>query len=183
MIAETLSLAGEKLTLRPFNLDDAPRVTELVSNWNVASMVARIPHPYPKGAAEEWIAGHNERRAAGDSWPFAIETKKPGLVGTIGLSMTESGSMEIDYWIGEPYWGKGIASEATRVLVEFAFDILGVERLAAGHFKANPASGRVLKKVGFEEVGEDKRFCLARDEELDCIVLELTAQQHRESVR
>ncbi|HBM88138.1 MAG TPA: GNAT family N-acetyltransferase, partial [Rhodobiaceae bacterium] len=48
MIAETLSLAGEKLTLRPFTLDDAPRVTELVSNWNVASMVARIPHPYPK---------------------------------------------------------------------------------------------------------------------------------------
>ncbi|MDF1848455.1 MAG: GNAT family N-acetyltransferase [Parvibaculaceae bacterium] len=183
MIAETLSLAGEKLTLRPFTLDDAPRVTELVSNWNVASMVARIPHPYPKDAAEEWIAGHKERRAAGDSWPFAIETKKPGLVGTIGLSMTESGSMEIGYWIGEPYWGKGIASEATRVLVEFAFDILGVERLAAGHFKANPASGRVLKKVGFEEVGEDKRFCLARDEELDCIVLELTAQQHRESAQ
>ncbi len=183
MIAETLSLAGEKLTLRPFTLDDAPRVQELVSNWNVASMVARIPHPYPDGAAEEWIAGHNERRAVGDSWPFAIETKKAGLVGTIGVGTTESGSMEIGYWIGEPYWGKGIALEAARVIVEFAFDILGVERLTAGHFEGNPASGRVLKKVGFEEVGNDKRFCLARDEELDCIVLELTAQQHRESTR
>ncbi len=177
MIAQTLSLAGEKLTLRPFTLEDAPRVQELVSNWNVASMVARIPHPYPDGAAEEWIAGHNERRVAGDSWPFAIETKKAGLVGAIGLSMTEDGSMEIGYWVGEPYWGKGIASEAARVLVEFAFDILGITRLEAGYFKDNPASGHILTKMGFHETGEEKRFCLARGEELDCVTLELTAEK------
>jgi RimJ/RimL family protein N-acetyltransferase len=181
MIAETLSLAGEKLTLRPFTLEDAPRVQELVSNWNVASMVARIPHPYPDGAAEEWISGHNERRVSGDHWPFAIETKKAGLVGTIGLSKTESDSMEIGYWIGEPYWGKGIASESARVLVEFAFDILGVERLTAGHYKGNPASGKVLTKVGFRETGETKRFCLARGEELDCILLELRAPEHKKA--
>ncbi len=181
MIAETLSLAGDKLTLRPFTLEDAPRVQELVSNWNVASMVARIPHPYPDGGAEEWISGHNERRASGDSWPFAIETKKAGLVGTIGLSKTDGSSMEIGYWIGEPYWGNGIASEAARVLVEFAFDILDIEKLTAGHFKGNPASGRILTKVGFLTVGEDKRFCLARGEELDCIALELTAAEHRKT--
>lgn len=183
MIAETLSLAGEKLTLRPFRLEDAPRVQELVSNWNVASMVARIPHPYPDGAAEEWIAGHNERRAAGDSWPFAIETKRAGLVGTIGVGTTERGSMEIGYWIGEPYWGKGIASEATRVLVEFAFDILGTARLEAEYFKDNPASGRILTKVGFKVTGEEKRFCLARGEELDCVTLELRAPEHEKAKR
>lgn len=181
MIAETLSLAGEKLTLRPFTLEDAPRVQELVSNWNVASMVARIPHPYPDGAAEDWINSHNEHKAAGDSWPFAIETKKAGLVGTIGLGKTEIGSMEIGYWIGEPYWGKGIASEAARVLVEFSFDILGLDRLVSGHFKDNPASGRVLTKTGFRETGEEKRFCLARGEELDCITLELTAPEHEKA--
>jgi len=177
MIAETLSLSGDKLTPRPFTLDDAPRVQEHVSNWNVASMVARIPHPYPDGAAEEWIAGHNERRTAGDSWPFAIETKKAGLVGTIGLSKTESGSMEIGYWIGEPYWGQGIASEAARVLIEFAFDILGLDHITSGHFKENPASGRILTKVGFQKTSEEKRFCLARGEELDCVVLKLTAKK------
>lgn len=181
MIAETLSLAGEKLTLRPFTLEDAPRVQELVSNWNVASMVARIPHPYPDGGAEEWIIGHNERRVSGDHWPFAIETKTAGLVGTIGLSRTESSSMEIGYWIGEPYWSKGIASEAARVLIEFGFDILGIERLTASHYKGNPASGRVLTKVGFRETGEAKRFCLARGENLDCILLELTAPEHEKA--
>jgi len=183
MIAETLSLAGEKLTLRPFTLEDAPRVQELVSNWNVASMVARIPHPFPDGAAEEWISGHNERRASGESWPFAIETKKAGFVGTIGLGKTESNTMEIGYWVGEPYWGKGIASEAARVLVEFAFDILGRDQLTSGHFKDNPASGRILTKVGFYQTGEEKRFCLARGEELDCVTLELTAQEHEKAKR
>jgi len=181
MIAQTLSLAGEKLTLRPFTLEDAPRVHELVSNWNVASMVARIPHPYPDGAAEEWIRGHTKNRAAGDHWPFAIETKRAGLVGAIRLSKTDSGSMELGYWIGEPYWGKGIASEAARVLVEFAFDILDLDHLTSGHFKDNPASGRVLTKRGFQKTGEEKRFCLARGEELDCVTLKLTAPEHKKT--
>lgn len=176
MIAETLSLAGEKLTLRPFRLEDAPRVQELVSNWNVASMVARIPHPYPDGGADEWISGHRERRAAGEDWPFAIEVGDE-LVGAVGLSRPERGPFEIGYWIGEPYWGQGIASEAARVLVEFAFDILGIDYLNAGHFKDNPASGRVLTKIGFQKTGEEKRFCLARGEELDCITLKLTAEK------
>ncbi|MCE7999069.1 MAG: GNAT family N-acetyltransferase [Rhodobiaceae bacterium] len=176
MIAETLSLAGEKIKLRPFTLEDAPRVQDLVSNWNVASMVARIPHPYPDGGAEEWISGHRERRAAGEDWPFAIEVGDK-LVGAVGLSRTESGPFEIGYWIGEPYWGKGIASEAARVLVEFAFDILGLDHLVSGHFKDNPASGRVLIKVGFLRSGEEKRFCLARGEEIDCITLKLTAEK------
>ncbi len=178
MIAETLNLTCDRLRLRPFTLDDAPRVQRLVSNWNVASMVARIPHPYPDGAAEEWISGHNERRAAGDHWPFAIETDD-GLVGTIGLSETQNRSFEIGYWVGEPYWGRGIATEAARITVEFAFDILGEQRLTAGYFKENPASGRVLTKLGFLPIGEETRFCLARGEEVDCIELELTAKEAR----
>ncbi len=179
MIAETLSLSGESIKLRPFTLEDAPRVQELVSNWNIASMVARIPHPYPEGAAEEWISGHNEHRAAGDHWPFAIQAGAE-LVGAVGLSRTKNEPFEIGYWIGEPYWGRGFASEAARVLVEFGFDILGLNRLVSGHFKENLASGRVLQKVGFHKTGEEKRFCLARGEELDCIALELTAAQHQE---
>lgn len=178
MIAETLNLAGDRLRLRPFKLDDAPRVQQLADNWKVASMVARMPYPYPPGAAEEWISGHAERRSSGNDWPFAIEIGGE-LVGAVGVSRDESGPMELGYWIGEPYWGQGIATEAARILVEFAFDILGEQRLTAGYFKENPSSGRVLTKLGFRAVGEETRFCLARGEEVDCIELELTAKEAR----
>lgn len=181
MIAETLCLAGNKLQLRPFTLDDAPRVSELLNNWNVASMLARVPFPYAEKDAQTWIGSHKENRANSTDWPFAIETKA-GLVGTIGIHRTEPSIMEFGYWIGEPYWGKGIASEASRVLADFAFDILGAERLTSGHFTENPASGRVLVKTGFEEIGIGTRSCLAQGENVPSIDYHLT-REHWQTLR
>lgn len=173
MIAETLCLAGNKLKLRPFTLDDAPRVVELLNNWNLTSMLARVPFPYSKKDAATWIGGHKESRTQGTDWPFAIEAKV-GLVGAIGIHRTDPETMEFGYWIGEPHWGKGIATKAGRVLIDFAFDILNVEKLAAGHYTQNPASGRVLAKTGFEEIGTGTRPCLARGEDMPSIDYQLT---------
>jgi len=177
MIAETLSLDGEGLRLRPFALNDAPRVQELANNWNIASMVARMPFPYPDGAAEEWIGSHPAARASGDGWLFAIEATSSELVGAAGLSRTGDGPYELGYWIGEPYWGQGIATRAARLLVRFAFDVLGTDKLTSSHFKENPASGRVLTHVGFRQTGEDSRFCVARGKNVDCIEFELHASE------
>ncbi|MEQ9519581.1 MAG: GNAT family N-acetyltransferase [Parvibaculum sp.] len=176
MIAATLALAGNKLRLRPFSAEDAPRVAELLNNWNVASMLARVPFPYTQEGAVTWIATHNERREAGTDWPFAIETKN-GLVGTIGIHQSGSDTMELGYWIGEPYWGKGITSEAARVLINFSFDILNLETLASNHYADNPASGRILTKSGFEKTGEGIRPCLARDKDLPSIEYHLTRER------
>jgi RimJ/RimL family protein N-acetyltransferase len=173
MIAETLCLAGDKIQLRPFTSDDAPRIVELLNNWNVASMLARVPFPYREADATTWIDGHNNGRKMGTDWPFAIETKV-GLVGTIGIHRTEPNVMEFGYWIGEPHWGKGTATAAGRVLIDFAFDILGVEKLTAGHYTENPASGRILLKTGFEETGESARPCLARGEDMPALDYQLT---------
>lgn len=176
MIAETLRLAGDGIQLRPFVTEDAPRVAELADNWNIASMLSRMPHPYAKEDAVNWISGQRDRRTDGGDWPFAIETQD-GLVGAAGVSPDDEGRMEIGYWIGEPYWGRGIASEAARTVSAFAFDILGLQKLTAGYFRENPASGRVLTKVGFHTIGEAKRFCLARGEAVDCVIVELSAEE------
>lgn len=175
MIAETLCLAGDKFRLRPFTLEDAPRIIELLNNWNIASMLARVPFPYGEKDAVTWISGHKESRANNTDWPFAIETKA-GLVGTIGVHRTEPNVMEFGYWMGEPYWGKGIATKAGHVLIDFAFDILNVEKITAGHYTENPASGRVLVKTGFEEIGTGTRPCLARGENVPAIDYHLTRE-------
>lgn len=176
MIAETLALAGDKIQLRPFRAEDAPRVTELLNNWAVASMLARVPFPYKEKDANAWIATHKEGRQSGTNWPFAIETKK-GLVGAIGAHQTEPHTMEFGYWIGEPYWGKGTATDAGRIMVNFTFDILNVTTLTAGHFMDNPASGRVLTKLGFEKLNEATRPCLARDKDVPSIDYHLTRER------
>lgn len=166
------TLRTERLLLRPFALSDSAVVRELVSNWNIASMVAQVPYPYPAGAAEEWIATHDQGRANGTAFPFAIEAEG-ALVGAVGVDGKEDGGFEIGYWIGQLYWGEGYATEAARRVTRFAFEDLGLSALGAGHFTDNPASGRVLTKLGFRYTGKALRHCLARGEDVPCRLMEL----------
>ncbi|MCE9648450.1 MAG: GNAT family N-acetyltransferase [Parvibaculum sp.] len=160
------ALKTDRLVLRHFTFDDAPRVRELVGNWKVARMLARVAYPYGDGLAEEWIAGHQQGRATGKSFPFAIE-KDGELVGCVGLDAQEDGrAYEIGYWIGEPYWNKGIATEAGRALVAHAFDRSPADRLTAGHLAENHASGSVLTKLGFRYIGEAHIWSEARREKV-----------------
>tara|TARA_R110000824_G_scaffold118960_9_gene271717 strand:+ start:21518 stop:22045 length:528 start_codon:yes stop_codon:yes gene_type:complete len=155
-------LTTERLVLRPFTLDDAPRVRELVGNWNVASMLARVSYPYGQELAEEWITSHPEGRATGRHIPFAIE-KNGELVGCVGMDREDtSQAYEIGYWVGEPYWNQGIATEAGRAIVAHAFDQTPATHLTAGHLAENHASGSVLTKLGFRYTGETDLWSEAR---------------------
>ena len=138
-----LMLQSERLILRPLRQDDAGAIQVQCNNWNVARMTARIPHPYPDGLAERWIAEHDETRARGTDFPSASSTEAT-LIGVVGLDREDSGPFELGYWIGEPWWGQGFATEAAKRAAAFAFDDLGTEELISGHFLDNPASGRVL---------------------------------------
>ena len=159
----------ERLVLRHFNFDDAPRVRELVGNWKVARMLARVAYPYSDRLAEEWIAGHERARETGRGFPFAIE-KDGELVGCVGLDAQEDGqAYEIGYWVGEPYWNKGIATEAGRALITQAFEKSPVERLTAGHLVENHASGSVLTKLGFRYIGEARDWSEARREKVHAL--------------
>jgi ribosomal-protein-alanine N-acetyltransferase len=153
-------LTTERLVLRPLHPSDAPTLQTLCGNWNVARMLAVVPHPYPDGLAESWIATHADARADGSAYTFAIE-RDGTLIGVIGLDRRDRGH-ELGYWIGEPWWGNGYAAEAVRRVIAFAFDDLELDRLSSSHFKDNPASAHVLRKCGFHVTGEGQLDCVAR---------------------
>jgi len=128
-----------------------------------------IPHPYPDGAAEEWIGGHAGAFERGESVDFAIESRDEGvLVGAIGLGLEqEHDRAELGYWIGVPFWSRGYATEAGRAVLAYAFDSLGLQRVYAFHFANNPASGRVLRKIGMTHEGTRRAHTLKWGEYLD----------------
>lgn len=145
-----LTLETERLLLRRFTLEDAPRVQLLAGDKAIAETTLNIPHPYEDGMAEEWIGTHEEQRDAGKLENFALVQKGDNLlVGAIGLVIKrEFESAELGYWVGRPYWGQGYCTEAARMILKYGFEQLGLNRIFAGHFTINPASGKVMKKIG-----------------------------------
>ena len=148
------SLRTQRLLLRPFSINDAPDVQRLAGDRDVAANVRDIPHPYEDGLAEEWIGTHKERFERGEII-FAIALRDTNrLIGTIGLLIDRKDeNAELGFWIGKPYWGKGYCTEAANELVRYGFDKQGLNRIHAFHLSRNPASGRVLQKVGMRREG------------------------------
>lgn len=144
------TLETERLILRPFRLSDAGDVQRMAGAAEIAATTLNIPHPYPRGAAEEWIRSHRSSFEEGQGVHFAITLRETGaLVGAIGLEITpRHNRAELGYWIGVPYWNRGYATEAARAVVEYGFRVLNLHRICANHFPRNSASGRVMQKVG-----------------------------------
>lgn len=149
-----------RLRLRGFDLTDAPEVQILAGAREIADTTANIPHPYPDGAAEQWIAGQSGEWAAHRALALAVTLRESnGLVGCIGLTFEPAHARaELGYWIGVPFWRRGFATEAALAVVDFSFRALGLNRVQAHHFARNPASGRVLLKSGLKREGLSARF-------------------------
>ncbi len=148
-------LHTRRLTLRPFTLADAADVQRLASAYEVASPTASIPHPYEDGMAEAWINTHPAHLADGTGITYAITLAKTGeLCGAIGLVLAAKHlRAELGYWIGTPYWGQGYCTEAALALCDLGFRDLKLHRIRALHMTRNPASGRVMQKIGMRHEG------------------------------
>ena len=165
-----------RLTLRPGWPEDAPALARAIAHEEVAYRLAKLPWPYTLAHAQAWLGTAHER----DNHPLLIfahdRGPKPELVGGAGLhpaAMGDKAELEIGYWLTPAAWGHGYATEAGRAVVDIARHALGRKRLVSGHFLDNPASGRVLRKLGFAQTGVEKRECLARGEQVDCATFEL----------
>lgn len=132
-------------------------------------MTAAIPYPYSEQMAADWLASASRGE---EGVVFMIE-REGRLIGCTGYRAFDAEHAELGYWIGRPYWGMGYATEAARALIAHAFDADGFVYLKAGHFAVNPASRRVVEKLGFRPHGEEMRECSARGEPVDCFVYRL----------
>lgn len=149
------TLHTPRLVLGPFILDDALEVQRLAGDPKISGTTANIPHPYPDGAAERWIAGHQSEFLEGRGVVFAVREPEGGaLRGAIGLVIDgENRRAELGYWIGVPFWGRGICTEAARRIVEYAFSELKLHRVHSHYLAFNVASGRVMQKIGMKREG------------------------------
>jgi RimJ/RimL family protein N-acetyltransferase len=143
------ALVGTRCRLRPYRHADAQRLAQIAGAFEVARwMTAGFPHPYTLDAARSWVAKAAVEVPARN---FAIEVDGQ-LAGGAGIEPHTgelTGVAEFGYWLGRAYWGRGIASEAARLLAAHAFAECALRRLEAQVFAPNTASARVLEKVGF----------------------------------
>ena len=133
----------------------------MLSNWNVTRMLAMAPWPPTLDNERAWLATHAEDWRAGVAYRFAV-IRSGVLIGCADVDEVADGLGEIGYWFDEASWGAGYATEAARAVVDFAFGSLGLARLRSGHAADNPASGKVLLKLGFQRVGEGELFSRPR---------------------
>jgi RimJ/RimL family protein N-acetyltransferase len=143
-------LSTERLRLRPFVPADAADVRRLAGAREIAETTRSIPHPYEEGMAEAWIATHASQHEEDRALTLAIERRGGGgLIGAAGLRLErEDRGAELGYWVAVGEWGRGYGTEAARAVVDFGFESLGLHRIWASHFERNPASGRIMEKLG-----------------------------------
>jgi RimJ/RimL family protein N-acetyltransferase len=163
----------ERLLLRPGWAEDARALHQAIADESIVRNLASAPWPYSLGDAEAFLATDREPAAAG-LLIFRRTGDAPELVGCAGFGRRPSGAIEFGYWIARRHWGKGFATEAGRAMVANARHSLRIGKLVSAHFLDNPASGRVLEKIGFRPTGiVAPRFSAGRQAEAPCRLFEL----------
>lgn len=163
-------IVADRITLRQWTLKDAPEVDIHFSDEDVVKMTGSKPFPYLPNTAFGSIASRHGKYLRGLCYDFAIiENSSKAIIGGCGVfKRTSNAPFELGYWIGKTHWGKGFASEAGHLVMDWATKTLNLDFIVAGHFKDNPASGRILEKLGFGRVGDKNEtvpmFSLARGE-------------------
>lgn len=171
MTQSETEIRTDRLTLRLLTVEDMSWIRVLCNNYKIAKNMCTMPYPYDDDAAASFIEKIRDMRESDQDYAFSIQTDEP--VGLISVHNRKEKGWLVGYWLGEPYWGLGYATEAARALVNFAFNILGVEKLYADYCFDNPASGRVLVKSGFRETGKSAlQPCMARGMDIECHMLE-----------
>ncbi|QPC85899.1 GNAT family N-acetyltransferase [Mesorhizobium sp. NBSH29] len=145
-------LVTERLVLRPPHEDDMAELAQLANNRRVAEMLSRMPYPYGEAEARAFVAMTRVPKKAGCSYAVTL-AESGAFIGCAGLNGTDRG-LEMGYWIGEPYWKHGYATEAAHALVDVAFRATTINALNVSCRVINAASRRVIHKCGFQYSGQ-----------------------------
>lgn len=153
---------SERFIMRPPCVGDARQIACCVNDVEMARNLARLPHPYVPADALNWVAYADKARAQGSEYAFVITHVEAGVIGSVGFNRTAGKAWEIGYWVDKAVQGRGVATEAASALLAWGRTEFGVTEFVAGHFQDNPASGRVLEKLGFARIGEKMMFSQGR---------------------
>ena len=140
-----------RLLLRPGFPEDAPALAAAIAHQAIAHNLSSVPWPYRMRDAEAFLASPRDP-VLPSLLVFERTDVAPQLVGACGLGRRPSGAVEMGYWIARSHWGRGLATEACTALIDMA-RALGLAQLEGSHFIDNPASARVLEKLGFTALG------------------------------
>jgi RimJ/RimL family protein N-acetyltransferase len=152
----------EQFDLRPLRRSDEGLIALYGADERVARMTSHIPHPYPPGAAEAFIARAMADDRTDDVWVMdGTKTGGDEVMGLIALQRMDRNQSEVGYWVAPIYWNTGLASKAVAALV--SANPLANATMFATVFQDNPASARVLTHCGFNYLGDAESFSVARD--------------------
>lgn len=165
-------LHTDRLHLRRHRPDDLPVMAERFSDMEVVRYTLRMPFPYTLAHAEAFYRSTRIAAAAGRTALWAITLRDTcDLIGGIGLRIEpDHATAELGYVFTRSQWGRGYATEAARAVTRYAFESLKLERIEASYFTANPASGRVLEKIGFVREGVHRSKAVRFGERLDLVI-------------
>ena len=163
-----------RFRLRPLRPEDAAELHRLVNDWEVAKTLARVPFPYPRELADEWIASTAAQIAAGTAYHLAIARPEDDvMLGCAGLTLDAAArSAELGYWVGRRHWGQGIAPEAAGRLARWALANLDIDRITASALTDNARSAAVLRRIGFRPAGQGERDFLSRGGAMPVLLFE-----------
>ncbi len=142
------TIKADRLFLRAPNMSDAATLQQLANNKSIHAVLARLPFPYTEKHAMDFITNLARTK---DEHAYTITTKNSHFIGVAGWHLDRELGLELGYWLGEPYWGKGYATEVARVMVKSALGA-GYKKLFARSITANTGSICVLKKAGFKVI-------------------------------
>jgi [ribosomal protein S5]-alanine N-acetyltransferase len=173
------TLTTGRLSLRAFGNGDAPSVSRLADDIEISRNTLKIPHPYTEADARLWLSIQREQLRTGSGAVFAITKKDDGLlIGACGMELFPDHKRgELGYWLGRDYWGNGFATEAAGAVVGWGFERLGLARVSAARFSDNPASGRVLEKIGMTHEGMLRRHAFRGGEFRDMVLYGLLREE------
>lgn len=167
-----VKLATRRLTLRQPVMADAEPIAFYLNNFAVAGNLSRVPYPYHLADAKAWLRTWRPDKPAGETG-FAIDLGGEGFIGQVGYHPDGHGESVIGYWLAQPFWNRGIMSEAVAAVIGWYFAATTAPKIRSGVFHFNKASLTIQRKMGFVETGAGNLLCLARGEEVRHIDTEL----------
>ena len=170
-----------RLTLGDLVSDDIPKIIEYAGNQKVAEMTLNIPHPYEEKDAIFWLNSAKQGFVNKTQYTFGIRIKNSkAFIGGIGLKVNSRfNRAELGYWIAEPFWNNGYATEVVGAVLKFGFEELNLNKIYATHLAENTASGKVMEKNGMIKEGELKEHTKKGEFYKSLIQLRLTQSEYK----